>query len=313
MHPISHVIWAGAAMTLVLGTLVNAQPAEAAPEVRCNPFDKTCEVRVRDGGRSGGTRQIADTEAHKGRNTSQGGSEPRLPRIADLCHTLVARPQPPASDLVWAGREPGSGTVYVRTCPYTRDSEPTSTLVWVANGEDPPAAPVVTPEELAQEALASLKVPRPRMRRSPDGDSWVQVWTWFWASPATWKPKSATASVGRVWARVTATPVSMVIDPGDGSGSVPCPGPGRAWTEADGDAAPFSRGGCGVRYRHVSADGSVTARVSIRWRVAWTGSGGAGGVLPGMTTSSASSFVVRQIQAVQIPGGQNAAERGGTP
>lgn len=76
---------------------------------------------------------------------------------------------------------------------------------------------------------------------------------------------------------------------------MPCPGPGRAWVAADKDEAP-SRGGCGYRYRTVSDQ--VQARLSIRWAVSWTGSGGTSGELADMTTQVDDAFAVQQIQAV---------------
>jgi hypothetical protein len=38
--------------------------------------------------------------------------------------------------------------------------------------------------------------------------------------------------------------------------------------------------------------------MTIDWAVTWTGSGGASGTLPVMTTQSSSAFAVEQIQVV---------------
>jgi hypothetical protein len=38
--------------------------------------------------------------------------------------------------------------------------------------------------------------------------------------------------------------------------------------------------------------------VTVEWAVTWTGSGGAGGSLPTMTTQASSTFAVEQIQVV---------------
>ena len=59
-----------------------------------------------------------------------------------------------------------------------------------------------------------------------------------------------------------------------------CAGPGRAWTEADGDGAP-TRGGCGHRYTRITRTAPVTAAVAVDWTVTWQGSGGTSGHPPG--------------------------------
>jgi hypothetical protein len=311
----ARTITAAAAVAAVVAVLVplNAAPGRAAPRadgsVYCNPITNKCRVTVDIPGRpgvSGGTGQgtgSRDTGRESGGATSVADTRPSR---SDLCTFEPAQPQPAASDPIWAGHEPGSGTVYVRTCPYTRDTQPVSTFVFVPNGEDPAtAAPVVTPAELAQRAMATLRVPRPVVERSPDernrtasgvSYTWVHEWTWFWASPRVWRPVQETARAGDVWATVTVTPTRLVVNPGIGDGVVSCPGPGRAWTSVDGDAPP-SRGGCGYMYRDVTAQ-PVRVRASIEWSVTWEGSGGSGGTLPVMRTSASSPLVVQQIQVV---------------
>ena len=49
-------------------------------------------------------------------------------------------------------------------------------------------------------------------------------------------------------------------------------------------------------YRHVAE--SVTATVTIRWTVTWTGSNGTSGALPPLLTSATSAFAVQQVQVV---------------
>jgi hypothetical protein len=148
-----------------------------------------------------------------------------------------------------------------------------------------------------------LPLPKPTIERSPDetirfkGDpmTWVNLWTWFWTDPAAYQPMAQTVSAGSVSATVTAQPVGLLFDPGDGSAPVRCAGPGRAWLERDGDAA--SPGGCGYRYRSVT-DGMITSTVSILWDVSWTGTGGVSGVLPQMRTQASAPLRVMQIQVV---------------
>lgn len=218
---------------------------------------------------------------------------------SDHCYYKPENPPPPPTDPSWQGHYP-SGAVYLQTCPGTGTFGGGS--VWLAS---PPQGATPTPAQLAQQALSTLHVPDPVMRRSPTETNsdhgtpytWVNLWTWFWADPASWKVQTARATAGPVWAEVTVTPTQLIIFPGEtGTASVTCSGPGRPWTEADGDSAP-SGGGCGVVYRHVSAV-PITATVAVEWAVTWRGSGGVSGTLPGMRTQSSSAFVVEQIQVV---------------
>lgn len=192
------------------------------------------------------------------------------------------------------------GTYYYRYC-----SDGTASFVWVPNGTPgvPGGPPAVTPAQLAQVARDRLPLSKPTIRRSPNQDlryhgdpyTWVHIWTWFWSDPSTYKSLTQTVAVGGVSATVTAKPVGLLFDPGDGSAVVRCAGPGRAWTQADGNAPPAS--GCGFDYQHVT-HGTVMTRVAIVWQVSWTGTGGAGGALPQIQTQSTAPLRVLQEQVV---------------
>jgi len=192
------------------------------------------------------------------------------------------------------------GTYNYRYC-----SDGTVGFVWVPNpgAGAAPGAPTVTPAQLAQQASKQLPLSHPTIRRSPSQDlryqgdpyTWVNLWTWFWTDPASYKPLTQTVSLGGVSATVTAKPVGLLFDPGDGSNPVRCDGPGRVWTDADGKAAPSS--GCGFEYTHVT-NGTVLTRVTILWQVSWSGSGGAGGVLPQLRTEATAPLRVLQAQVV---------------
>lgn len=156
----------------------------------------------------------------------------------------------------------------------------------------------------AQRAFASIHFPKPTGSRSPSQDeryrgypfTYVGLWTWWWTDKASWRTLTATATDGNQSATVTAKPVSLTFDPGDGSTAVVCGGPGRPWTSADGNAAPTD-GGCGYRYRVVTA-APITSRQSIVWKVTWTGTGGSAGEIPGLKTSTSGQLNVMQIQTV---------------
>jgi len=114
-------------------------------------------------------------------------------------------------------------------------------------------------------------------------------------SAASYRPVSHTLSVGPVSATVTAKPVGLLFDPGDGSKAVVCEGPGRDWMKSDADHdAP---GGCSYRYS-AATDKELPARVEILWQVSWTGTAGTGGTLPTMETITRSPLRVLQIQTV---------------
>ena len=170
----------------------------------------------------------------------------------------------------------------------------------------PPPPPPPDPAVLAQQAYGELTLPKPVVERSPDENNsdpqysglpytWVQLWTWVWSTD--WQPLARTVELQGVSATVTATPTSLVFDPGDGSAPVTCPGQGRPWTTADGNSPPTA-GGCGYMYRAVTPAGPLTATTSIEWSVVWTSNVGAGGAFPAMTTQATSSFLVEQIQVV---------------
>jgi hypothetical protein len=89
-----------------------------------------------------------------------------------------------------------------------------------------------------------------------------------------------TVTAGPVWATATAAPAGLSFQPGGGLGAVTCAGPGTAYSQA---VAPSKQHtACSYVYQQpsVSQPGhAYQASVVVTWRVTWTGSGGAGGVL----------------------------------
>ena len=135
----------------------------------------------------------------------------------------------------------------------------------------------------AQNAYRSIHFPKPSGDRSPSQDqtyrgypfTYVGLWTWFWTNRASWRTLTATATDGDQSATVTASPVELVYDAGDGSGSQTCDGPGRAWTSVDGNAAPTG-GGCAYQYHQVTSS-PITSTQSIIWKITWIGTGNTAG------------------------------------
>ncbi len=188
--------------------------------------------------------------------------------------------------------------LYVRTCAAS-DQAIADQLVWI---------PQRSPDALAFDGRAYLSriVPRPEIGAAPPtGAGIAQVGMWFWTG-TPFEPMSVTAWVpgptGVVWATTTATPVRLVVDPGDGelgTGPLVCDGPGEVWLPDYGDELVSH---CMYTYRHSSVladDGEAfRASVSIEWDVAWTSSTGASGVLAPMSTTTVVPIVVREIQAI---------------
>jgi hypothetical protein len=174
--------------------------------------------------------------------------------------------------------------------------------VWLA---DPPAGP--DPRTLAVDVERTVSVPPPSGDRSPGKAlrvggypfTYVNLWTWFWTAPDTWRSRSATASAGGLSVSVTVTPTALVFDPGDGSAPASCAGPGRPWRASDGDAQP-TEGGCAFRYT-AATTAPVTSTQAIRWSVTWRASNGESGTLRDLITSRSQQLRVLQIESVLTP------------
>jgi hypothetical protein len=162
----------------------------------------------------------------------------------------------------------------------------------------------VSPAVLAQRALGTIRFPHPSGDRSPSPTllyqgypfTYVNLYTFFWTGGASWRALSATASAGGVSATVTARPVALVFDPGNGAAAVSCGGPGRPWTSADGNGAPTD-GACAYRYVRVTPS-PITSTQTIVWKITWIGTGGTGGEIPSLSTSTSGLLQVLQIQVV---------------
>jgi hypothetical protein len=219
------------------------------------------------------------------------------------CYVKASPTQPPLTAAVWEGHT--TGAIYSCSAPQCPDRE-CYTYVWLAQ---PPPGMAATPIQLAQRALASVTVPHPTTGRYPAGRlrdgrpfALTRAYTWYWTDPATFRSRTARAAVGGVWAQVTVTPTALTFTPGDGGATVSCRGPGVAWHQGDG-AWAASPSGCDYRYPHSSINEpkhEVTATYGIEWNVTWVGSGGTSGTLAVPPTTSTSSFVVAEAEAVVI-------------
>jgi hypothetical protein len=187
---------------------------------------------------------------------------------------------------------------------YCGDDRSSAGWEWLADGA---TTPVVvrwpSPAELAVQALRSMSLPTPVVEYNPrhrpghpDGTV-VGVDTWWWVDGPAVAPKSVSASAGPNSATVSARPVSVTFDPGDGGTPVVCPDGGTAYDPADPDAVSS----CVYRYLRSSARASgQTFRVTatVTWGASWRGSDGTGGDLPQETVTGSVPVRVDELQAV---------------
>ena len=183
---------------------------------------------------------------------------------------------------------------YARLCPPSPSETAWDlTFHWV---------PVMSDETLATQAAkyAFGTLPLPLVGTSPPAHRGVvDVPMWWWVSRSTWRKFSVTVwlptPAGPLAVSATARPDQLIIDPADpgARGKMVCTGPGRAWSQADGDRATSS---CMHTYGRALRE--VKARVSIKWAVSWKSNRGAGGRLPTLTTTRTVRVSVHEIQAL---------------
>ena len=161
------------------------------------------------------------------------------------------------------------------------------------------------PGLLGQIARRYLILPSPVIRSSPaPGDlQLVHLPVWLWVNRVVWVPRSKTAAVPGERVTATATPVSVAWHMGDGS-TITCHGPGAPYTTQFNPASASPN--CGHTYRRSSAGqprGVYHVTATITWDVTWRATGGAGGTLPPLFSTSAAAFRVAESQAINTASG----------
>jgi hypothetical protein len=174
---------------------------------------------------------------------------------------------------------------------------PQAVLVNIATGQ-----PQITPQQLLETAIGELQVPYLSPRTAPPRghDGLVGLPEWFWIPRAEWGSRSVTVTAGTVWATATATPAGLTLEPGGGLSPVSCAGPGTRYDTSK--AASAQSTNCSYTYQQPSSGqpgGAYQATLTVSWRVSWTGSGGAGGLLdPALPVSVAFAVPVAQGEAL---------------
>ncbi len=174
----------------------------------------------------------------------------------------------------------------------------TGTIVQAILVSTATGAPAITPQQLLVTALGELQIPYPRPRTAPPRghDGLVGLPEWYWIPAGDWHARDVTVSAGAVWASVTAVPVGLTFAPGTGLSAVSCAGPGTAYNP--GGPAATQHTDCSYTYVQPSVGqpgNAYQASVTVTWRVSWTGSGGAGGLLDAALPVAA-DFAVRVAQ-----------------
>jgi hypothetical protein len=141
---------------------------------------------------------------------------------------------------------------------------------------------------LARQAFAAFKVAAPKPVLSP-ATAVVNYATWLWLQGG-WASRSATASVPGLSATVTAAPMKVLWNMGDG-GQISCNGPGIPWSNAD----PNASTDCSYTYRTA---GSFTATVTVNYGASWSASDGTAGQLGAVNGQATFPVQVDEIQAV---------------
>ncbi|MEV8604802.1 hypothetical protein AB0465_33570 [Streptomyces griseoviridis] len=179
---------------------------------------------------------------------------------------------------------------------------------WVENGETPDVENAITPKILAGLAYERIKVPGTEVELAPRTATKVNLRTWAWLDKDDFKPVSVTASLATpglaIQATATATPVSLKIEPGTADAES-YPASGECPLNGDGSIGePYAKGKatltppCGVKYLRSSGTGTFALRATVTWRIAWTGTGGAGGDLPPGAFGNDQDVTVQEVQSL---------------
>ena len=169
--------------------------------------------------------------------------------------------------------------------------------IFVAAGQQPPRVPV-DGATLARAAWNAIKLPTPTVETNPKvgprGATLVGMDTWVWATGNTPKTVTATATAGPTTATVTASSAGLQLSAPDAKAS--CQGFGVAWHSG----MPEGSSPCTISFNRSSAHlgGTTPLTVSVAYSVTYTGSDGANGTLPAITTTSTTNLPVAEVQTL---------------
>lgn len=156
-----------------------------------------------------------------------------------------------------------------------------------------PLGPLDVPARAADEAIKLLVIDPPTVRLSPPVGvpQLVGVPTWLWVDDP-WVPRQASAMLGGVTATVTATPMSVTWDLGDGS-TVTCPGPGTAYDPSRSPGDQHSD--CASTFQR---RGSHAVTATVTYATGWTATTGEAEPLDEITRATTVAVDVIEAQAL---------------
>jgi len=227
------------------------------------------------------------------------------------CYYSLVDPQPPATDPIWAGNPPG-GAIYDAHCfgLTTLGSAPVLSpigRVWLP--VPPPGSPIPTPAQLAQTAIAELKMNGPTVGVAPPPTAFAVVGmpVWLWSTSGAkddpknnyWGTQAVTVTVPGLSVTATATAKQISWNMGDGNTKI-CKNPGTEYTANAGDPA------CTYTYSYTSAaapDQKFTIWGATTWVVTWSGGGlsGTQTFTPRSDPNAPVHLKVESAQAVNQP------------
>ena len=292
-----------AGLLLVLGAPV---PAASLPgDVVCPEWRQYCWVTADTPGSPG-----SGSSGASNANTSPTGTRvcvtPRGREVpcysdvagwfndADGCYWKVVDPPPAADDPGWEGHYP-DGAVYLVSCidPIVGTN---GGLTWRAT-PPPGYGSIATPAQLAQQAVAAMRLTGPQIHMTIDASQvglvGVPLWLWTDVSPTTWGPNAATASVPGLAVTANAKATRIVWSMGDGHTQV-CENPGTPYRTGEVHSPT-----CEYVYSTASSgqpNGAFPVTARTTWQVDWSGGGQSGSLT--LTRSSSTSVRIGELQVL---------------
>lgn len=191
--------------------------------------------------------------------------------------------------------DPVRGEVYLLVC-LDEHRQVVHTWLGIYDPGDPFSG-LLAAERAAELAVERLDLPPPDLGFSPPGDLLVGLPTWLWVDTA-WDAASAVATVTDVTSAVSARPLSVRWDLGDGT-AIACEGPGTPYDAARPADAQAST--CSHVYQRSSAaqpDGSYAVTATVTYAITWEATTGESGDLGTVERSTTASRRVVEVQAV---------------
>lgn len=198
-------------------------------------------------------------------------------------------------DLVAGAVAPVDGEPYVLLC-RDADEQVVRSEILVYRAADPLGG-IAAAYRAAEQARTQLPLAPPGIGTSPPAGAPLLVGlpTWLWVD-TPWAAQQRSASLGGVTSTVTATPVEVRWEPGDGA-SLVCRGPGVAFDPA----RPGAATDCTHTYQRSSRHrpgGRYDVIATVTWQVSWQASTGEAGDLEPVSLTSQLPVTVLEAQAV---------------